>query len=42
MPPIPGANGRVQLLGVDRNIPPVTPHDKALGTEIEALIKAFE
>ncbi|MGO8858170.1 MAG: oleate hydratase [Steroidobacteraceae bacterium] len=31
-----------QLLGVDRKIPPVTPHDKALGTEIEALIKAFE
>ena len=31
-----------QLLGVDRNILPVAPHDKALGTEIEALIKAFE
>ncbi|MGO9994938.1 MAG: oleate hydratase [Steroidobacteraceae bacterium] len=31
-----------QLLGVDRKIPPVTPHDKALGTEIEALIKALE
>jgi oleate hydratase len=31
-----------QLLGIDRKIPPVTPHDKALETEIEALIKAFE
>jgi oleate hydratase len=30
-----------QLLGIDRKIPPVTPHDKSLRTEFEALIKAF-
>jgi oleate hydratase len=31
-----------QLLGVDREIPPVTPHDKSLEAEFEALIKAFK
>ncbi len=31
-----------QLLGIDRQIPPVTAHDKALGTNMEALIKAFK
>ena len=30
-----------QLLGVDRQVPPVTPHDKSLRTQFEALIKAF-
>ena len=31
-----------QLLGIDRAIPPVTPHDKSVRTQIEALIKAFK
>lgn len=31
-----------QLLDIDRQIPPVTAHDKSLGTTIEALIKAFK
>ena len=31
-----------QLLGIARKIPPVTPHDKSLRTEFEALIKAFK
>jgi oleate hydratase len=31
-----------QLLGIKREIPPVTPHDKSLHTEFEALIKAFK
>ena len=30
-----------QLLGVDRQVPPVTPHDKSLRTQFDALIKAF-
>jgi oleate hydratase len=30
------------LLGIDRKIPPVTPHDKSVRTEFEALIKAFK
>jgi oleate hydratase len=30
-----------ELLGIDRNIPPVTPHAKSLHTQFEALIKAF-
>jgi oleate hydratase len=29
------------LLGVDRAVPPVTPHDKSLRVQIEAMIKAF-
>jgi oleate hydratase len=31
-----------ELLGIDRKIPPVTPHDKSLQTQFEALIKAFK
>jgi oleate hydratase len=31
-----------RLLGIHRKIPPVTPHDQVLGTEVEALIKAFD
>lgn len=31
-----------ELLGVDRKIPPITPHDKSLRTQFEALIKAFK
>jgi oleate hydratase len=31
-----------QLLGIDRKIPPVTPHAKSLRTQFEALIKAFK
>jgi oleate hydratase len=31
-----------ELLGIDRAIPPVTPHDKSLLTEFAALIKAFK
>ena len=30
-----------QLLGVDRQVPPVTPHDKSLRTQFEALVKAL-
>jgi oleate hydratase len=30
------------LLGIDRKIPPVTPHDKSLRTEFDALLKAFK
>ena len=31
-----------KLLGVDRTIPPVTPHDKSLHVQFDALIKAFK
>ena len=31
-----------ELLGLDRKIPPIKPHDKSLGTQFEALIKAFK
>ncbi len=31
-----------ELLGIDRQIPPVTPHDKSLRVQFEALIKAFK
>jgi len=31
-----------ELLRIDRKIPPVTPHDKSLQTQFEALIKAFK
>lgn len=31
-----------RLLGVDREIPPVTPHDHELKTRVEAVIKAFK
>ena len=30
-----------QLLGIERKVPPVTPHAKSLPAEFEALIKAF-
>ena len=31
-----------ELLGIDREVPPITPHDKSLRTQFEALIKAFK
>ena len=31
-----------ELLGIDREVPPVTPHDKSFHAQFEALIKAFE
>lgn len=31
-----------ELLGIDRKIPPVTPHDTSLRAQFEALIKAFK
>lgn len=31
-----------QLLGITKEIPPVTPHDKSLAIQLEALIKAFK
>ena len=31
-----------ELLGVDRKVPAVTPHDKSLKTQFEAMIKAFK
>ena len=31
-----------ELLGIGRKIPPVTPHDKSLQTQFEALLKAFK
>jgi oleate hydratase len=31
-----------ELLGLERKVPPVTPHDKSLRTQIEALVKAFK
>jgi oleate hydratase len=31
-----------ELLGIDRKIPPITPHDKSLRAQFEALIKAFK
>ena len=31
-----------ELLGVDRKVPAVTPHDKSLKTQFEALVKAFK
>ena len=31
-----------ELLGIDRKIPPVTPHDKSLHAQFEALVKAFK
>ena len=31
-----------QLLGIGRPIPPITPHDKSLHTQLEAIIKAFK
>ncbi len=31
-----------QLLGIDRKVPAITPHDKSIRTQFEALIKAFK
>ncbi len=31
-----------EFLGIDRPIPPVSPHDKSLRVQFEALIKAFK
>ncbi len=31
-----------ELLGIDRPIPPITPHDKSLHVQFEALVKAFK
>ena len=31
-----------QLLGVEREVPPITPNDKSLQTQFKALIKAFK
>ena len=31
-----------ELLGINLKVPPVTPHDKSLHTEFEALLKAFK
>jgi oleate hydratase len=31
-----------QLLGIDRQVPPITPNDKSIRTQFEALIKAFK
>ena len=31
-----------ELLGIQRQIPPITPHDKSLRVQFEALIKAFK
>ena len=31
-----------ELLGIERKIPPVTPHAKSLHVQFEALIKALE
>jgi len=30
-----------QLLGIDRQVPPITPHDQSIKVEINAVIKAF-
>ncbi len=30
-----------QLFGIERQIPPVTPHDKSVKTQFEAVVKAF-
>jgi oleate hydratase len=31
-----------ELLGIDREVPPVTPHAKSLHAQFEAMIKAFK
>jgi hypothetical protein len=31
-----------ELLGIDRKIPPVTPHSESLHVQFEALVKSFE
>jgi oleate hydratase len=30
-----------ELLGISREVPPITPHDRAFRTQFEALVKAF-
>jgi hypothetical protein len=37
-----GPDAVYELLGIERKIPPITPHDKSLRTQFEALIKAFK
>jgi len=31
-----------ELLGINRDAPPIAPHDKSLRTQFEALVKAFK
>jgi oleate hydratase len=31
-----------ELLGIDRQVPPIKPHDKSIVTQFEALIKALK
>jgi len=31
-----------ELLGIDRKVPEITPHDQSLRTQFEALLKAFK
>ena len=31
-----------ELLGIERTVPAITPHDKSLRTQFDTLIKAFE
>jgi len=31
-----------QLLGIDRPVPPVTPHDKSIRVQFEALVKSLK
>lgn len=31
-----------ELLGIDRKVPPVTPHDKSVRARFEAVIKTFK
>ena len=31
-----------ELLGIERKVPPVTPHDTSIGARFEALVKAFK
>jgi oleate hydratase len=31
-----------RLLGTDREVPPITPHDKSLRVQFDALVKAFK
>jgi myosin-crossreactive antigen len=31
-----------QLLAIDREVPPVTPHAKSFDAQFEALVKAFK
>ena len=31
-----------EFLGINRQIPPISPHDKSLRVQFEALVKAFK